>query len=201
MRSIPFQELTSHSAQEIANAANRKTINNADIITATTEHLGGIGGDVNAADELRRVLDEELAGTSSPSPHLRCAPRADKDGCVAFRVNQENIKAAKAAGVTTAGGSKRGFPGRKKDGEGVSNAMGNEASAGVDKGSLGDAVAAEGGDVPLGGEDDEEIDDGYDDDDDDDDGEAGGEGDDVEAEEMIEELAAGGAEGSDEEMS
>lgn len=115
-------------------------------------------------------------------------------------MNQENIKAAKAAGGSTAGPKRGGgFPGRKKDGEGLLNVMGDEApSAGVDDRSLVDPeAAAEGGDVPLGGEDDEEIEDG---DDDDEEEEAGGKEEDVEAEEMIEELAAGGAAGSDEEM-
>lgn len=39
-------------------------------MAATTEHLAGIGGDVHAADELRRVLDEELAGTLFPPTPL-----------------------------------------------------------------------------------------------------------------------------------
>ncbi|KAJ9117916.1 hypothetical protein QFC20_000197 [Naganishia adeliensis] len=81
------------AAQEHADAVNRKTLNPQDIILATTEHLSGIGGDMNAANELREVLEDELQ---------------------AFRENQTALKAAKAAGGPYTG-PKRGFPGRGKN--------------------------------------------------------------------------------------
>ncbi|KAJ9091698.1 hypothetical protein QFC19_008989 [Naganishia cerealis] len=84
---------------ENATTANRKTITASDVVRATTDHLRGVGGDVHAADELGRALDDELA---------------------AYREIQTSIKAAKATGggaPASAGSGKRGFSGKggKKD--------------------------------------------------------------------------------------
>jgi hypothetical protein len=103
---------------------------------------------------------------------------------VAFRVNQEKAKEAKAAGITT--GSKRGLPGKKST---------TEQPTTVDGGA--DEVPDAVGDVAIQGvdprdpdlESEEEVEDE----------EEGDEADEeLEAEDLIEQLAAGGDEGSEE---
>ncbi|KAJ9123604.1 hypothetical protein QFC24_003820 [Naganishia onofrii] len=117
---------------------NRKTITAPDVIRATTSHLRGIGGDSHAADELEEILETELE---------------------AFRTIQALAKAAKAQGGASAGGPKRGFPGKAK----------KEVSVGGEEEEQVEADIAADGDVEG------------------DDGEGEGDGDEAEVEEQEEE--------------
>lgn len=115
-------------------------MNQQDVILATTEHLSGIGGDLNAANELRQILEEELAGESVQlflsEPRRNLTSGSSRS---AFRANQATIKGAKAQGApTTAGGPKRGFPGKGKN---AASAVESETLENGNAGMASDATA------------------------------------------------------------
>lgn len=69
---------------------------------------------MNAANELREVLEDELQGTSFTHVWSNRGVLMLVGLCIAFRENQTALKAAKAAGGPYTG-PKRGFPGRGKN--------------------------------------------------------------------------------------